>query len=64
MKYLFSVYCQKEYLSTPGMLEIFTLNADHEIEVTVSVASAVKIIPSRNLSSLVKMCFISLNAMC
>ena len=44
------------------MLEIFTLNADHEIGVTVSDASAVKIIRSRNWSSLVKMCFISLNA--
>ena len=36
------------------MLEIFTLNADLEIEVTVSDASAVKIICSRNWSSLVK----------
>ena len=45
------------------MLEIFTLNADLEIGVTVSVASAVKIIRSRNWLSLVKMCFISLNAM-
>ena len=40
------------------------LNADHEIEVTVKVASAVKIIRSHNWSSLVKMCFISLNAVC
>ena len=38
--------------------KIFTLNADLEIGVTVSVASAVKIIRSSNWSSVVKMCFI------
>ena len=42
------------------MLENLTLNADHEIEVTVTVTSTVKII----CSLIVKKCFISLNAMC
>ena len=44
------------------MLENVTLNADHEIEVTVSVTSAVKIICSCICRSIVKKCFISLNA--
>ena len=46
------------------MLENLMLNADHEIEVTVSVTSALKIICSCVCWSIVKKCFISLNAMC
>ena len=45
------------------MLEILTLNADHEIEVTVSVTSALKIVCSYVYWSIVKKYFISLNAM-
>ena len=46
------------------MLENLPLNADHEIEVTVSITSAVKIICSCIYWSIVKKCFISLNVMC
>ena len=42
------------------MLENLTLNADHEIEVTVSVTSAVKIVCSCIFWLLVKKYFISL----
>ena len=49
---------------TLGMLENLTLNADHEIEITVSVTSALKIVSSYVCWSIVKKCFISLNAMC
>ena len=46
------------------MLENLTLNADHEIEVTVSVTSALKIFCSCVCWLIVKKYFVSLNAMC
>ena len=46
------------------MLENLTLNADHEIEGTISVTSAVKIIRSCMCRWLVKLCLIILNAVC
>ena len=49
---------------TLGMQENLMLNADHEIEDTVSVTSAVIIICYCICWSIVKKCFISLNAMC
>ena len=49
---------------TLGMLENLMLIADHEIEVTVSVTSALKIFCSCVCWAIVKKCFISLNAMC